>query len=77
MRRLIFLALLAAAPLLTVDVKPASACWDGYGYYGYSGYRYSGYRPAYRYRSAYYYRPAAYAYAGWRGWGWRRGWRRW
>jgi hypothetical protein len=81
MRRLMAIALLAGAPLLTVDVKPASACWDGYGYYGSGGYRYSAYRPAYRYRSAYYYRPA-YAYAGvyrprvwgWRRWGWRSGW---
>ena len=31
MRRLIFLALLIAAPLLVIDAQPASACW-GYGY---------------------------------------------
>jgi hypothetical protein len=70
MRRLVFLAVLVAAPLLTLDAKPASACgWGGYGY-GYGAY----YRPAYRYRPAYasYYRPRVY---GWRGWGWRRGWR--
>jgi hypothetical protein len=71
MRRLVFLAVLVAAPLLTFDVKPASACWwGGYGY-GYGAYGYS--RPAYRYRPA-------YAYAGVyrpRVWGWRRGWRRW
>ena len=77
MRRLIFLALLVAAPLLAAGAQPASACWGWRG----SGYGYSSYRPAYRYA----YRPA-YAYAGWgwrgRGWGWRgRGWgwrgRRW
>jgi hypothetical protein len=80
MRRMIFLALLVAAPLLTLDVKPASACWGGYGYgYGYGSY----YRPTYRYRPAYayasYYRPGVYGWRGWggRGWGWRRGWRRW
>jgi len=81
MRRLLFLAVLTAAPLLALDPKPASACgWRGYGY-GYGAYGYSSYRPAYRYRSAHYYRPV-YAYAGfyrprvwgWRGWGWRRGW---
>jgi hypothetical protein len=72
MRRLIFLALLTAAPLLALDAGPASAC--GWGRYGY-GYG------AYSYRRAYAYRPT-YAYAGfyrprvW-GWGWRRGWRRW
>ena len=79
MRRLIFLALLIAAPLLVIDAQPTSACW-GYGY-GYGAYRAS-YRPAYSYRRAYAYRPAyAYAYRprvwGWGGWGWRRGWRRW
>ena len=83
MRRLIFLAVLVAAPLLIFDAKPASACdWGGYGYgYGYSSYRpvyrYGyGYRPRYAYAS--YYRPRFYAYRGW-GWrgGWRRGWRRW
>jgi hypothetical protein len=78
MRRLIFLALLTAAPLLVTDAQPASACW-GYGY-GYGAYRYASYRPVYR--RAYAYRPA-HAYAGFyrpRVWGyrgWRRGWRRW
>jgi hypothetical protein len=80
MRRMIFLALLVAAPLLTLDVKPASACgWGGNGYgYGYRSY----YRPAYRYRPAYayasFYRPRVYGWrgGGWRGWGWRGG-RRW
>jgi hypothetical protein len=70
MRRLIFLALLTAAPLFTLDAGPASAC--GWGRYGY-GYG------AYSYRRAYAYRPT-YAYAGFfrpRVWGWRRGWRRW
>ena len=78
MRRLIFLVLLAAAPLLAFDAGPASACGRGYGY-GYGAYR-SYYRPAYSYRRAYAYRPA-YAYAGyrarawgWRSWGGRRGW---
>jgi hypothetical protein len=78
MRRLIFLALLSAAPLLVMDAKPTSACDWGYGY-GYGAYRYSSYRPVYSYRRAYAYRPT-YAYAGFyrpRVWGWRRGWRRW
>ena len=82
MRRLIFLALLIAAPLLVIDAQPASACW-GYGY-GYGAYRYASYRPVYSYRRAYAYRPV-YGYGfgyrprvwGWGGWGWRRGWRRW
>ena len=76
MRRLILIGLLAVAPLLALDAKPASACWwDGYGY-GYGAYRYASYRPVYSYRRAYAYRPA-YAYAGFyrpRVWGWRRGW---
>ena len=84
MRRLILVALLTTAPLLALDAKPASACgWGGYGY-GYGAYRYASYRPVYSYRRAYAYRPV-YAYAGfyrprvwgWRGLGWRRGWRRW
>jgi len=37
MRRLIFLALLSAAPLLVMDAKPTSACDWGYGY-GYGAY---------------------------------------
>ena len=80
MRRMMLMSLLVAAPLLTLDVKPAAACgWGGYGY-GY-GYR-SHYRPAYRYRPAYayasFYRPRVYGWrgGGWRGWGWRGG-RRW
>ena len=85
MRRLLFLAVLVAASLLTLDVKPVAACdWGGYGY-GYGGGYGYGYRPAYRHGYAYrptyayasYYRPRFYGYRGWRGWGWRRGWRRW
>lgn len=76
MRRVIFLALLIAAPLLVTNAQPASACHWGYGY-GYRAYGYASYRPVYR--RAYAYRPA-YAYAGfyrprvfgWRGLGWRR-----
>jgi hypothetical protein len=81
MRRMMLISLLVAAPLLTLDVKPASACGWGGGYgYGY-GYR-SYYRPAYRYRPAYayasFYRPRVHGWrgGGWRGWGWRGG-RRW
>jgi hypothetical protein len=76
MRRAMVLTLLLVATVLTLGVKPAAACgWRGYGYgHGYGAY----YRPAYRYRPAYahasYYRPRVY---GWRGWGLRRGWRRW
>jgi hypothetical protein len=70
MHRAMVLVLLIATALLTFGVKPAAACgWRGYGYgYGYGAYH----RPAYRYRAAY--RPRVY---GWRGWGLRRGWRRW
>jgi hypothetical protein len=83
MRRLTFLALLIAAPLLVTDAQPASACDWGYRY-GSRAYGYASYRPVYSYRRAYAYRPV-YAYAGfyrprvfgWRGLGWRRGWRRW
>jgi len=77
MRRLIFVALLAAAPLLTLGAKPATACgwgWGGYGYgygYGYRASRYA-YRPAYAYAGVY--RPRVW---GWRARGWRRGWRGW
>jgi hypothetical protein len=84
MRRLIFVALMAAAPVLTLDAAPASACgWYGYRgcgcYGGARAYGYSYYRPAYFYRS--YYRPA-FAYGGfyrprvwgWRGWGGGRRW---
>ena len=79
MRRLIFVALLSAAPLLAIDATPASACGWGYGY-GYGAYRYASYRPVYSYRRAYAYRPV-YGYRGFYrprvgGWGWRRGWRR-
>jgi hypothetical protein len=76
MRRLTFLAALVAASLLTLEIKPASACDWGGGYgYGY------GYRPAYGYGYAYrprlayasYYRPRFYGYRRWGGW--RGGWR--
>ena len=74
MRRLIYIALLIAAPLLAQDAQPASACGWGYGY-GYGAYRYASYRRAYAYRPVYayagFYRPRVW------GWGWRRGWRRW
>jgi hypothetical protein len=68
MRRLIFAALLAAAPMLTlVDSTPASACgwFGGYGYRGYAprSYGWHGYRRGYAYTGARVY--------GWRGWGWR------
>ena len=62
LRRLIFLALVIAVPILLVGSNPASACWRGYGYgsggYGYSSDRSFIDRPI---------RPT-YAYAGW---GWR------
>jgi hypothetical protein len=35
MRRLILAALLAVAPMLTLDSTPASACWYGYNTYSY------------------------------------------
>ena len=67
MCRLIFLALLVAVPLLALGLNQRRRAGVG-GLLGTAipRYGYSFYRPRY-----------AYAGFGWRGWGWRRGWRRW
>jgi len=63
MRRLIFAALLAAAPMLMLMLEstPASAC----GWFGNRGYAPVTYSKAYRARSAY----TGASVAGWAGWG--------
>jgi len=67
MRRLIFAALLAAAPILMLESTPASAC----GWFGDRGYAPRTYSKAYRARAAY----TGDRVSGWlglgrRGWGW-------
>jgi len=88
MRRLIYLGLLVAASLLTLDVKPASACFWGddgynastyapraYGYGGYYGRGYYGRTYGYYGYGAGYYGYGARAVA--RGVVRRAAWRRW
>jgi len=65
MRRLMFAALLAAAPMLMVVSTPASAC----GWFGNRGY---GYAPV-TYSKAYRARPAVAGYTGYGRWGWGMG----
>ena len=81
MRRLLFVSLVVAAPILAVGTTPSSAFgWYGYGYsrcgyYAPRVYGYSYYRPRFVYGS--FYRPRAWGWrGGWGGrrWGWRGRW---
>lgn len=75
MRRIMLVALLVAAPLFALGSTPAAAGGWCRGSYGYSYSPYYHYRPYYRPRvrfGGYFYRPRAW---GWRGYGYRRGWR--
>jgi hypothetical protein len=69
MRRLMFAALLAAAPMLMLDSTTASAC----GWFGNRGYAPVTYSKAYRARAY-----TGASVAGWAGWGrwcnWGMGW---
>ena len=74
MRKLLFIGVVVAAPILVASTETASA-W-GWRSYGYSAPRYYGYYAAPRYYgySSYYYRPAG-RYYGARVYGWGPGWR--
>jgi hypothetical protein len=67
MRRLIFVAVLAAAPMLTLDSTSASACgWFGNRGYAPRAYSYT-HRARYAHSGA---RVSGWRDSGWRGWRW-------